>query len=148
MSSRKLFLSELRWLDQNEQYYRDAFVTHHYVPLVAEFNSRTDMNFTCGTIRNRLKSYRTWKDTRTLRDKKRSRLQKGPKSIDLSSPEKIIKKEKISDIHERVKRINRKLIKEEEDNDASLPSSIDSNEEACIKALFPGTHNNSSISDN
>jgi len=65
-SQRKFYLTELIWLDKNEPYYREVYVTQHYVPLTGEFNARTKQNFSTSTVRNRLQSYRTWSDKRRL----------------------------------------------------------------------------------
>jgi len=78
-SQRKFYLTELIWLDKNEPYYREVYVTQHYVPLTGEFNARTKQNFSTSTVRNRLQSYRTWSDKR--------RLSRGPvKTLDLTTP--------------------------------------------------------------
>jgi hypothetical protein len=136
-TQRKLFISELMWLDTHEPFFREAYVTHHYVPLVAEFNAKTSQNFSCGTIRNRLQSYRTWKDKKT-----RGSLHKGPKKIDLTTPEKLIKRERLTESDENnwMGKIHRKLSKEL-DEDVGFKQqvlSIDSDEESSIKAIFPG----------
>jgi len=118
-TQRKFYLGELEWLDENEPFYRDAFVTQHYVPLTEELNSRTKQNFSPTTVRNRLRSYRNWNN--------RKKLVKGAKTVDLTVvPEKTIKKEEKGKgyLHDRPG------LRSERSNFASV-------EEEAIKSLFP-----------
>jgi hypothetical protein len=76
-----------------------------------DFNNRVKQNFTCTTVRNRLKSYRTWKSSK--------RLNRGPlRSFDLTSPQKSIKKKgNLNNDEIIVKKENSEVkIKKESDN--------------------------------
>jgi len=146
-SQRKFFISELIWLDKNEPFYRDAYVSQHFVPLTAEFNASPGQTFSCTTIRNRLQSYRSWKG------KKRTVLRKGPKRVYLTTPEKVIKKSnrprylrtlssELLDSDTVKKRLSSELLDSDMETDLSSPSiNSDSEEERSIRSLFPDVCN-------
>jgi len=91
-SQRKFVKEELVWLDNNEPFYKEAYVKHHWVPLTADFNARTKQNFSAITVRNRLQSYRNWSDDKPPLEE-RKKLKRGP-ILDITDPVTTIKKQK------------------------------------------------------
>jgi len=113
-SQRKFYVEELEWLDKHEPFYKEAYLTQHFVPLTKDFNSRCHCNFSCTTVRNRLQSYRNRIN--------RTKLTRGPiKTIDLTVP--AIKEEKS----------HRDFL----DEKSSLFFNTSSSGEESIKSLFP-----------